>query len=140
MIFKKAFFCIFGSVAIMMFLISPFFSCTPRKKYAAQPVVLTEDQKRVKIVSSTPEINRKLRKRCEVVGVTDGGDITSLRVITVEKGGNYAEVLCTGTMTISTPKNNYQPYGYQVPSYTTENHVYSSSIIYKCPCDMDDNP
>lgn len=116
-------------------------SCAPRPRRApAPPIVLTEEQKQVKIVTSTPETNKKLRQNCEVVAVLDGCNATTLRIKAVENGGNVAETICTATQSITTytQKNYYSNYRVYTPS--TDTRTYSSAIIYKCPCEFDVSP
>lgn len=115
-------------------------SCTPVRRPPAQPIVLTEAQKQVKIVPSTPDINRKLRQNCSVVAVLDECSDTALRIKTVENGGNVAETMCIATQSVTTYTQTGCYPNYKVYTPNTTNYTYSSAIIYNCPGELDLGP
>ena len=114
-----------------------FFSCAPVHCPPARPIVLTEEQKQVRIVPSTTDINRTLRQNCSVVAVVDECTDTALRIKTVENGGNVAETMCIATQSVTTYTQTGCYGNYRVYTPNTDNYTYSSAIIYKCPCELD---
>jgi len=134
----KADFKILISFILCAYLLCILTACTSQKK-AVKPIVLTEEQKQVMIVQSCPAINKKLRKHCKVVGVLDSANMNTIRIVTVNQGGNYAEVVETGNHKFINYKSSYGNNYYQGKTHVRRNYTYSSAILYKCPCGFDDN-
>lgn len=120
---------VFIPISILAILL--FSSCasapTPKK------VVLTEEERNVKIIYNNQADNLRLRKYCNVLAVIPAHDNDHVRIEAVKAGGNVVEIMQTSSYSIS----EQQSYGYYYAPCTTSSGSTKVSVVYECHDDMD---
>lgn len=121
-------------IIVVLFLFNLMSGCAHRQNKTTEDIVLTEEQKRILIITGNPSTNRKLRKDCGVVAVeriVQGGGLgevglneNQLRLIASGKEGNIIE-------TIQATENNTTTM-YGVTTQTFRSYI-QAAVIYKCP-------